>query len=623
MVQPKQRTPWVRALAPEFLPHKFRLAAAGLTLGLDAWFTALRPWPLKVVIDRVIGEKYSRVPFVGHWVNDASHDRLIVLAFACLATLLIATGTGACTYLYTKLMGSVSERVLYSLRMRLFTHLQQLSLRFHNKRRVGDLMTRLTSDISAIRMLIARGLMQFLSNMMLVIAMLTMMFWLNWQFAMIAVSVTPFLFAAIWWHTNKIKDESRSVRESDGMLASLARESLSMIQTVKGFGQESTLERRFDALGQRSLRHYTARLRHQSRMAPIVDILAAVGLVLVMWFGAVGVIHGNLTTGDMIVFFAYVTSFYSPMRAMSRQASIFTKAAVGAERVAEILLSEPEVYDRPGAFPAPRLKGNISFEAVTFDHAAGQPVLRDFSLQIRKGERIAILGPTGAGKSTIAALLLKLYEPQKGRILLDGVDIQDLTADSIRRQIGLVLQDPILFHGTIRDNVTFGRAEASERDLAEACRIAGAQEFIERMPSRLETLVAEGGNSLSGGQRQRIAIARAVIRRAPILLLDEPTSSLDANSEADLIRSLDDAADGRTMILITHRPGPLRLVDRVIVLENGSIVKTCTPDDALLHFEHFNGESKNLSHRHNEGIKDGFAKPTDLMPGGVGHGLGG
>jgi len=574
----------VRILAPTVRPYTAHLLGTALTLGLDAWLTALRPWPLKVVIDRVISEGSCRVPLFGQWINNPDRDRITILAAACAVTLIIAIGTGICTYIYTMLLGTVSQGLLFLLRSRLFSHLQQLSLRFHDRIRLGDIMVRLTSDISSIQMLIARGLMQFLSNALLVFFMLAMMLWLNWKFALIACSVTPLLFWSVWWHTRQIKAESRSARESDGMLAAVAHESLSMIRLVKGLGHEDLQQSTFDEQGRQSLQHYTARLRHQSRMAPIVDIFAAAGLVLIMWFGAREVIQGRLTTGDIIVFFSYVTNFYSPIRAMSRQASVFTKATVGAERIAEVLANEPEVRDRPTARHASTLKGAVLFESVNFSYTEGQPVLREFTLKISPGERIAIIGPTGVGKSTIIALLLKLYEPHAGRILLDGTDIREFTATSVRRQIGLVMEDSMLFRASIRENVLYGLSEGSGQDVAKACRIAQAEEFIRRLPDGFDTIVAESGKSLSGGQRQRLAIARAIVRQAPILLLDEPTSNLDIDSESAVIQSLSGATAGRTTILITHRPETLKLVDRVIVLEAGRIIDDCSPEEVRLRY---------------------------------------
>lgn len=571
--------PWVRTLAPMLRSYKPHLVAAGLTLGVDAWLTALRPWPLKVVIDRVISGGPCRVPLVGTWVNDLSRHRATVLMAACVASIVIALGTGLCTYVYTLLMGHVSQGVLIQLRSRLFAHLQHMSLRFHDNVRLGDLMVRLTSDIGSIRMLIARSLMQFASNALLMVSMLTLMIWLDWRFTLVAGSVAPLLFWAVWWHTRKIKTESRSARESDGKQAAVAHESLAMIRMVKGLGQESVQRSKFDEQGIHSLSHYTMRLRHQARMAPIVDLLAATGFVLVMWFGATSVMADRLSIGDVIVFFAYVTNFYSPMRAMSRQASVFSKTVVGAERVAEVLLNEPDDQDSPSARPAPRLIGAITFDKVHFSYTDHQSVLQDFNLKIHPGERVAIVGPTGVGKTTLISLLLKFYQPQEGRILFDGTDLRDWTATSIRQQIGLALQDCMLFHGSILENVLYGYPEGGLQDAMEACQAARADEFINRLPQGLHTVVAENGKSLSGGQRQRLAIARAIVRKPPILLLDEPTSHLDGESEAAVIESLNRAAAGRTTILVTHRPEPLNLVQRVIVFEAGRIVADCHPEE--------------------------------------------
>jgi ABC-type multidrug transport system fused ATPase/permease subunit len=318
-------------------------------------------------------------------------------------------------------------------------------------------------------------------------------------------------------------------------------------------------------------------------MAPIVDICAAVGLCLVMWFGAKSVRSGSLTTGDIVVFFAYVTNFFSPMRAMSRQAAAFAKAAAGADRVAEILVSNDEVREAPDAIEMPRSRGHIEFRNVSFEYERGQSVLDGLSLNIEAGEKVAILGTTGAGKSTLASLLLRLYDPREGNILVDGYDIRTLKLSSLRQQIGLVLQESLLFRGTLKENIAFGCPDADDRRIARAAKVAHVDEFASRLELGLNSTVDERGTSLSGGQRQRVAIARAILRDTPILVLDEPTCSLDNVSESIVLEALKSAADGRTTILITHRLTTARLADRIIVLEGGRIVEQGTFAELLDH----------------------------------------
>ncbi len=569
----KSTKQWLPHFLPLVRPFRKQLWWAGLAMVLDAFLTVFRPWPLKVVIDRVLSHRPTRVPFLSAWLDNTTLSRMHVLYGACAATLLIALSTGLLTYAYTRSLGIVGQRFVFDLRCRLFAHMQQLSLRFHDTQRRGDLITRLTSDIQAIQDLVSNGLIVFGSNAFLLIGMLILMFWLNWQFAFVALAVAPLLFWTVFRYTHRIKVAARQARVSTGLLASLAQETLASIRIVQGLAQEEQQNDRFQAQSQSSLRSYLEGVRYQARVAPLVDVFAAVGLALVMWFGATHVIEGHLTTGDMVVFFAYVTNLYSPMKALSRLSYVTSKASVGAERIADIMGVSSEVKDRQGSREVSQLKGEIEFRDVSFEYHSGQSVLSRINLRITPGEKIAIVGATGAGKSTLISLVPRLYDPSSGTVSIDAEDIRNYSVQSLRAQISLVLQDSLLFSGTIRENIAFGRPDASDKEIVAAAVVANVAEFIDVLPDGYETLVAEGGTTLSGGQKQRIAIARAILRGSPILILDEPTSGLDAASERTVIDALERAARGRTTLLIAHRLTTVRLADRIIVLDKGRIVE--------------------------------------------------
>jgi subfamily B ATP-binding cassette protein MsbA len=564
---------WMPHFLPLLRPFRKQLWWAVLAMVVDASLTVFRPWPLKVVIDRVLSHRPTRVPFLSAWLDNTTLSRMHILYGACAATLLIALSTGLLTYWYTRSLGIVGQRFVFDLRCRLFAHLQRLSLRFHDTQRRGDLITRLTSDIQAIQDLISNGLIVLGSNTFLLIGMLILMFWLNWQFAFVALAVAPLLFWTVFRYTHRIKVAAREARVSTGLLASLAQETLASIRIVQGLAQEEQQNDRFQAQSETSLRSYLDGVRYQARVAPLVDVFAAAGLALVMWFGATHVMQGHLTTGDMVVFFAYVTNLYSPMKALARLSYVTSKATIGAERIADILSVRSEVTDRQGAREASRFKGEIEFRDVSFEYQSGQPVLSRINLRIAPGEKVAIVGATGAGKSTLISLIPRLYDPSSGTISIDGQDVRNYSVQSLRAQISLVLQDSLLFSGTIRENIAFGRPDASDEEIVAAAVVANAAEFIEVLPDGYETLVAEGGTTLSGGQKQRIAIARAILRGSPILILDEPTSGLDAASERTVIDALERAARGRTTLLIAHRLTTVRLADRIIVLDKGRIVE--------------------------------------------------
>lgn len=572
---------WAAHLVPLLGPFLGPLFWAILAMVLDALLTALRPWPLKIVIDCVLTKRPTRVPFIGGWLNHASIKPLDIVYGACAATFLIAATTGILTYLFTRVMGTVGQRYVFNLRCKLFAHMQRLSLNFHRRQRTGDLVTRLTSDINAIQEALAQGFIVLASNAFLIVAMVGMMFWLNWRFAMAALSVAPFLFWIVFSYTERIQRAARAARISDGLLVSVAHETLASIRIVQGLAQEQQQDDRFHAQGSNSLAAYLEAVRYRARIAPLVDLLAAAGLAIVMWYGATGVLAGQLTTGDVIVFFAYVTNLYAPMRALSRLSFTFNKATIGAERIADVLDIRSEVRDRKGARPVKRLLGAIEFRDVSFDYEPSRPILSGINLIIEPGEKIAIVGSTGSGKTTLVSLLPRFYDPVTGEIRIAGEDIRNLQVQSLRAQFSLVLQDSLLFSGTIRENIGFGRPTAGDAEIVAAAVAAGADEFIRQKSHGYETHVAEQGASLSGGQKQRIAIARAILRNAPILILDEPTSGLDAAAEKLVVDSLESAAAGRTTLLIAHRLSTVRFADRIVVLEAGRIVEQGTEAELI------------------------------------------
>jgi ABC-type multidrug transport system fused ATPase/permease subunit len=580
---------WWPQFAPLLRTDVRPLAGAALMLVLDALLTVSRPWSLKVVIDRVLpaDPRPTRVPLVGWWLDDAQLDAMLVLYLCCTTTVLVALGTGLLTWWYTRILGDVAQRFACALRRNLFDHLQRLSLRFHDHQRTGDLTSRLTSDVQAIQDILANGTILFASNACLLTGMVVVMFWINWQFALAALAVAPLLFITVWRYTRRIKAASQTARASEGQLASVAQETLASIRIVQGLGQEEQQSERFQAHSASSQQAYQETMRYQARLAPLVDVLAAVGLASVMAFGAAKVRAGELTTGDVVIFFAYVTNLYAPMRALARLSYTWSRASAGAERIAEVLSVRGEVMEKPHAVAAGKLQGRLEFRGVSFAYEPGRLVLNRIDLIIAPGERVAIVGATGAGKSTLASLVPRLYDPGEGAILIDGLDLRDYQLRSLREQIGLVLQDTLLFGGTVRDNIAFGRPGASAAEVVAAAMAANAHEFIARLPSGYDALVGERGVTLSGGQKQRIAIARAVLRDAAILILDEPTSGLDAASERDVLDALRRLVAGRTTLTIAHRLASVRWADRIVVLEAGRIVEEGTHADLLASKGHY------------------------------------
>ncbi len=568
-------------LLPLLRAHWRKIFLALLAMGVDSLLTVMRPWPLKVVIDRVLSHRPSRVPLIHAWLDNAPLTAMQILYGSCAAVLCIALITGLTTYCYTRLLGAVGQRFVFELRRDLFAHMQRLSLRFHDTQKTGDLTTRLTSDIQSIQDFISNGVIAFGSNTLLLSSMAALMFWLNWRFALAALSIAPLMFWMVYRHKLLIKRATRKARASTGLLASLAQETLASIRIVQGLAQEDQIDERFQVQSESSLQAFLESMRYQARIAPVVDFCAAIGLTMVMWYGARSVLAGRITTGDVVIFFAYVNNFYSPMKAITRSTNTFTKASIGAERIVEVLQHQSEVRDRKRARPAPKFKGAIEFRDVSFEYEPGVTVLSHVNLCISPGQKLAIVGATGAGKSTLVSLVLRFYDPTAGAVLVDGEDIRNYSLRSYREQISLVLQDSLLLSGTIRDNITFGRTDATDAEIRAAAATANADEFIRRFPEGYETRVAEAGTTLSGGQKQRIAIARAVVRDTPILILDEPTSGLDAAAERTVINALERAAAGRTTLVIAHRLSTVRLAQHIVVIDRGSIVEQGTHEELL------------------------------------------
>ena len=577
---PKPFKDWMYFL-PLLRPHWKKLSVALLAMLLDAILTVFQPWPLKVVIDRVLSHRPSRVPFIRGWLDSAPLTRLEILYGACLALFLIAVITGLLTYYFTHVMGQVGQRFVYELRCKLFAHMQRLSLRFHDRQRSGALTARLTSEVQAVQDVVAGGLMMLASNIFMLIGMLTLMFWLNWHLTLATLSVTPLLFLVAFRYTRRLKTAARNARLSTRRMATLAHETLSSIRIVQGLAQEEQQDARFQERSESNLQAYLQTVRYQAQVTPLVDALGAVGLVIVMWYGATQVFQGAMTTGDVVIFFAYVNRFYAPLKGLARFSFLFNRASVGMESVAEVMNFRSELTDRKGARPAPRLQGAIEFRRVRFEYEPGRPVLFDLNLSLVPGEKLAIVGATGAGKSTLVSLIPRFYDPTDGTVSIDGKDIRDYTLLSLREQISLVLQDSLLLSGTVRENISFGRPGATDEEILNAARLANADEFIEKMPNGYDSMIAERGKTLSGGQKQRIAIARAILRDAPILILDEPTSNLDAAAEQMVMEALGRAAATRTTLIIAHRLSTARLADRIIVLDHGRMVEEGTHKELL------------------------------------------
>jgi subfamily B ATP-binding cassette protein MsbA len=563
-------------------PYRPLLAVAFVAMLIEGGASLLEPWPLKIIFDNVIGSKPPPA-----WLAaflSAGDGRLAVLNLAAVAVIAIAVVGAVGTYTQKYLATSVGKRVGYDLRHMLYHHVQRLSLSFYERRQTGDMVVRLTSDIEAVEDAVTSGVLSVTLDVLKLTGMLAVMFYLNWRFSLIGLSVAPVLFYLVYRLTRRIKNATREVKRKESELASVVQESISSARVVKAFAREDFEEGRLDRESRESV-HLSLKARSiKARLPPLVDIVVAIGTCLVLWVGVRMVLAGDLTAGALLVFVLYLEKMYKPMKDLSKMADTLSKAAIGFERIGELLQIESQVRDYPGAAPAPPLTGRIRFENVTFGYRADQPVLRGLSLTIEPGCRAALVGPTGSGKTTLIGLVPRLHDVQSGRITIDGEDIRDYTLQSLRAQVAFVLQDTVLFRASVADNIAYGRPGATREDVIRAARLANADEFILRMPNGYDTVVGERGDTLSGGQRQRIAIARAIVRDAPILLLDEPSAALDPEAEDLIFEGLTRLMRGRTSITIAHRLATVRRADVIFVLNEGVITESGTHQELLARY---------------------------------------
>ncbi|MBI5836438.1 MAG: ABC transporter ATP-binding protein [Candidatus Eisenbacteria bacterium] len=563
-----------RRLWPHFAPYVRRertgLALAALaSVGLTA-SELLQPWPLKLVFDYALklprhGSVRGPLAPLAAWTPDS----LLLLSAGIL--LAAAALSGLFGYGQTFFLSRAGQRIVTSLRERMFDHLQRLSLAFHRGSRTGDLLVRLTGDVNVLSDVLVEASMQVAGRLTLVVGMLTVMFLVDAPLTLAAVSVLPFMAWVVHRYSRRIRQAARSQRRREGAIASRAGEAIAHIALVKAFSREAEEGRRFSEESRAVLDTGVRASRLQATMQRGVEVLVAAGTGAVLWFGVHRVIAGRLTPGDLLVFTAYLKQMYRPIRDMAVLVNRLSKAHACAERVADILESEPEAEERPGLALAPRLRGEVAYEAVGFSYRDGEPVVRDVSFRVPAGARVAVVGPTGSGKSTLVGMLARFHEPRSGRVTVDGHDLRSFTLRSVREQVSLVLQEPMLFGGTLRDNIAYGRLEATQAEIEAAARAAQIHEFIESLPEGYDTAVSERGATLSGGQKQRLAVARAILRDAPLLILDEPTTGLDAESEAAVHAALQALSRGRTTFLITHRLATVANADLIVVLEDGRL----------------------------------------------------
>jgi subfamily B ATP-binding cassette protein MsbA len=571
-------SPAKRLLARILRTHWIALAVASVAVIGETAADVLEPWPITIIVDNILQGKRLSGRLGAAVVSLFGDNQTAMLYFALAAVLAIAIVGGISGYVEKYLTTSVSQWVAHDLRLLLYQRIQRLSLAEHGRSRTGDLITRVTKDIDAVQDFIESALLGIVVSVLTLVGMIAVMLYVNWRFTLIGLSVAPVLFLFVYFYSRKIKDASRVVKRKESELLSGVAEVFSAIQVVQAFAREDYEDRRFDSESRDNVHAGLQARSIKAKLSPMVDIIVALGTCFVLAYGVSLATSGRLSTGVLIVFLMYLKKTYKPIKDLSKMTNTLSKAAVSWERIQEVLGTDSAIRDRADAREAPPFEGRIEFDRVTFGYDSDVPILRDVSLRVEPGQVAAIVGPSGMGKSTIASLVPRFFEPNAGTIRIDGHDIREFTLKSLRDQMSFVLQDSLLFRGTIWENISYGRPNADPEATIRAAELANAHEFIMKLPHGYGTMVGERGTALSGGQRRRIAIARAIVRDTPILILDEPTTGLDAASEHTVVDALERLMKGRTSLVIAHHLDTIRRADVIFVVKDEMIVERGTHD---------------------------------------------
>jgi ATP-binding cassette, subfamily B, bacterial len=532
---------------------------------------------LKLLIDNVIGS--HPIP---HWLAQVpgagSRHGLLLWIVGAEVTIFLASTVATMSADFFSL--KLGQQMTWALAGDLFRHLQRLSLLFHSRRAVGDLIQRVTSDCYSADTLLTGALLPALQSLATLVAVFAVMWVLDWRLTLLAVAVVPLIVGSLRYFGRPMKVRSREMRDSEGRMAAVVEETLGAMPAIQAFTRERHQQRSFDLQAEQTVRAYVRATFAGMRFSLFTGASTTIGRAAVILVGGTLALQGSLTAGTIVVFVSYLASLYDPIESLSHTAQTVQEAAAETDRVMEIIEIEPAVQDRPEARAKP-LAGPIRYEDVSFGYEPDRPVLHDVNLAVDPGEVLAIVGPTGAGKTTLVSLLVRFFDPWRGRITIGGADIRDLTLHSLRSQIALVLQEPFLFPTTVADNIALGRPDASREQIAAAARDANADSFIQRLPQGYDTVVGGRGATLSGGERQRLSIARAFLKDAPLLILDEPTSALDARTETLLLEALQRLMLGRITLVIAHRLSTIRDADSIVVVDEGRVLERGSHEELM------------------------------------------
>lgn len=563
-------------------PYRGTLLVILLAMIMETLMSLAAPWPLKIILDNVVGD-HRMAPWLHNLLRPVLEhgNRLHIALVAAILYVSISALGALASYIDNYFTESVGQWVAHDLRMRMYNHLQRLSLGFYDTHQTGPIISTLTTDIQTIQGFASSSTLDILVDMLTILSMLVLMFWLNWDFTLIAVAVTPFLLFFVSRFKKSVKAATHQVRKQQSEIMAVVQQGLESMQVVQAFGQEATEEKVLQAVSQATVSAALKARSVKALLSPVVTIVVAMCTALVLWRGAALILSGAMTVGSLTVYLAYLSRFFKPVKDLATTTNAIAQVTVGVERVRGILDTDITLTEKPDAIAPETIRGEIEFRHVAFGYDPAFPILKDISFHIQPGEFVGIVGPTGSGKSTLVSLIPRFYDVLSGALLMDGVDVRDYQIKALRDHIGYVLQDTILFHGTILENIAFGNPQATREEVIAAAKLANADEFISRMPQGYDTMVGERGSTLSGGQRQRIGIARVMVRNSPVLLLDEPTAALDSESEKLVIEALETLMKGRTVIAIAHRLTTIRDASRILVISGGVVAENGTHQELL------------------------------------------
>lgn len=545
-------------------PYTRRLALAVVCIIMAAGANLYLPWIIKDMIDDVLMSK-----------------DMVMLNLIAAGILVVMFTRGVFYYGQSYLVSYVGQRVIIDVRSVLFRKFQRMPLSYYDKQQTGTVMSYITNDVAVMQSAIVDNLIELVTESSILIGSLAMMVYLDWKLSLLTLMTIPLVGFAMKVFGRKLKSSSTVIQERVAEITSLLQESISAIRVVKSFVRESYEIKRFEEQNWRNFQAAMKNVKLSSLLTPTVEFLAAIAVTFIVWFGGYEVVNGVITAGELVAFLTYAVNLANPVKRLSRVYAAIQKAMAAADRVFNIMDLEEKITDVPGAKPLPPIKGKVEFKDITFSYKEGQPALQHISLKAEPGQMIALVGPSGSGKSTIANLIPRFYDVDSGVITIDDHDIRQVTADSLREQIGLVPQETMLFSTTVMENIRYGRLEATDEEVIEAAKAANAEEFIKELPEGYDTKLGERGLNLSGGQRQRLAIARAILKNPRVLILDEATSALDTESEKIVQDALDNLMVGRTSFVIAHRLSTIFNADQIFVVENGHLREHGTHEELL------------------------------------------